>query len=304
MLTAISAFVVLVAGGLALHHRARPTAAGAIVLGGLAALALLPLVAEPAGRPAFEEALPAIVVVACLTFVSLLASRSVFPRLPGRVPVVAMAAILALAQAGAAIGLWRAGDRVARLPTVPVARSLPELTALQDGPRAARRDGVLTAARIGPPDAGGNSRPGREIARYACRSSDGDDDVWFPAVLTLTLDDGHAISAHGPRAARHAWNWPESELRLGLCALRVGDPVVVWSRLADAARLDDGSRTIGLVETRLVAFGDPDSVARDYMPAAAAAGRRFAVAGMLAILLSIIPIAGAVRILARRSRGD
>ncbi|MGE0421431.1 MAG: hypothetical protein AB7O88_04165 [Reyranellaceae bacterium] len=280
------------------HWRRRFGRAALIAAASVAALLTLLLASGQTVSLVFESCVGGLLGVAGVTLASALVVRFLFPRLTSRrhAPAVAiLSAILVVAQLGAALGLWASADPGAQLGTIPVARSEAEILALRDASRGERLFGVLTEATAGAAvrvQAGGEPRT---IASYACGRVGSAVAAFFPAQIEIAFGDGATILAQGPISARGVWNWPESGRRVGECALRAGDPVVIWSDVAEARVIGSGRRVGALVETRLLAQGSLESFRRDYIPRAVFTGRLFIAVAAFAAALALVPLVAGVR---------
>ena len=299
VLCALLAGLAAVAGGLATWRwRSRFARATLTVAVTVAALLGLLLASGRTVHLVFEDCVASLLGVAGVTLVTAMVLRLVFPRMTGRrhvVAVVIQSVVLAVAQLAAALGLWASADPGAQLGTIPVARSEVEILALREADRRTRLFGVLTEAVAGGPARAQGTADRRTVASYACGRVGSAVAAFFPAQIEIGFGDGATILAQGPVSARGVWNWPESGRHVGECALRVGDPVVIWSDVAEARVIGSGRRVGALVETRLLAQGSLESFRRDYIPRAVFTGRLFIAVAAFAAALALVPLVAGAR---------
>ena len=298
VLCAALAALVATAGVVAMWHwRRRFARAALIAAASVAALLALLLASGRTVSLVFESCVGPL-GVAGVTLATALMVRFLFPRLTSRrhaTAVAVLSAILVVAQLGAALGLWASADPGAQLGTIPVARSEAEILALRDASRRERLFGVLTEATAGAAARVQAAGERRTIASYACGRVGSAVAAFFPAQIEIAFGDGPTILAQGPVSARSVWNWPESGRHVGECALRAGDPVVIWSDVAEARVVGSGRRVGALVETRLVAHGSLESFRREYTPKAVFTGRLFIAVAAFAAALALVPLIAGVR---------
>ncbi len=113
----------------------------------------------------------------------------------------------------------------------------------------------------------------------------------LPSRYLLDLPGGPPLVASGIESGNQAWAWPSDGS--GGCALRRGDPVVVWGNLTPGMGTGGGPTSYtGLADVRTIAVGDIRSFLDGYVPVAEHTGRAVlglaALNGLLATVMAVI----------------
>ncbi|MGB0876647.1 MAG: hypothetical protein ACPGXI_06245 [Mycobacterium sp.] len=96
----------------------------------------------------------------------------------------------------------------------------------------------------------------------------------LPSRYLLDLPGGPPVVASGIESGNQAWAWPSASDGSAGCALRRGDPVVVWGNLTPGMGTGGGPTSYtGLADVRKIAVGDIRSFLDGYVPVAEHTGR-------------------------------
>jgi hypothetical protein len=275
------------------------------VVAGLAALAAVFFSSGLTVTLLFEQGIVRVVAVLVVALMSWLVLRLLFPRLTARHQApfaLLIGTVLAIAHVVAALGLWRVADDGVQLASVPVANTEAEILALRDGPYRKRLFGVLTEAKAGEVRMPGGALERAPFAYFSCRRVGSRSDTRFPDPMAVTLGDGRTVLAAGIVTARQAWNWPEGGQHVDQCALRIGDPIVIWSDVAKATVAGSGRVVGALSDTRLVAYGTLADFRQGFVPKAVLTGQVFTALAAAAALLALIPLWFGIRLWRRLRR--
>lgn len=200
-----------------------------------------------------------------------------------------------------ALAWWFAAAEVNVYPQLPIVRNSPQF-ATEHANRILDYRGLLLAGRVGdlvkadsPPETLGDlvayyeNRLG--TYRYGSRALD----HWYPQYYTVTMEDGTVVQAQGNNSALKTHAWPEVPVRVSYSGLRHGDPVVIWGDPHKSSSMKTGEESWTLLNTRMVAYGQPEDFRENFILPGVRAARAFGWVGFGCMFLSLVPAAFGIR---------
>lgn len=268
--------IALIVGVLAYRWRHRMLRLCALVAGAAIALALAVVLTGPYAPDLFCSATKIFIATVLLSIVAVLLVRRSLPQLVSRhdrhsVALVFAAIVVMYLAVGGFLAV--AASEALKVSGLPQVRTRDEFIGWRDSP--VKPGAMLLQARISAAMPELESPQRGVVASYRCPAigplrlpASGER---LPVRYLLDLPGGPPVVAAGIESGDQAWAWPSPGD--GECALRRGDPVVVWGVQQPGMGAGGPTSYTGLTDVQKVAVGDIGSFLHGYVPVVERTGR-------------------------------
>ena len=289
------AAIALFVGALAYRWRHRTLRLCVLVVGAAIALGLAVMLTGPYAPDLFGRATRIFIATVLLSIVAVLLVGRSLPQLVSKHDRHSLALVFAaIVVMYLAIGafLAAAASEAMKVRDLIQVQTRDEFIDWRDSP--VTPGAMLLAARISSAMPELESAPRDVVASYRCPAVGS---LRLPATgerlpprYLLDLAGGPPIVADGIESGAQTWAWPSPEDGSGTCALRRGDPVVVWGVQQPGMGAGGATSYTGLTDVQMVAVGDIRSLLHGYIPVAERTGRAVlalaALNGVLAVTMA------------------